>query len=221
MAVIIYVQNPDLIQDMPEWCLTDPILQALFYALDIQFREAIEAIPENLIKPVIRSLNYSDLVNLLGYEFHVDFFDPLDTLDRRRNLVADSIVWHQKKGTVALVQEVLDYWYPGGATLEEWFDYMAPFPPNYPIDDPGGLGTWHDRYRFRITIDQMVIKPEDEAQATKIIERYKPISRWPEAFYRVKKSALEDIYWAGLSGLATHCERSADVCSAVHHAVGA
>jgi hypothetical protein len=201
----IEVKDVELIKNLPEWMGEDPTIVALCFALDRQFKEVVECIPECIIIPVIRSLTYSELIDHLAYQFHVDFYDPTDTIERRRNLVADSIVWHRRKGTLALVQEVLDYWYPGGATIEEWFQYKIDdqgnlLPPNYPIDDPGGLGTWHDRYRFRILVDQAVIPPEDEARALEIINRYKPISRWPEAVLRARVSTTE-VYWAGGSAV--------------------
>jgi hypothetical protein len=208
-----------LLSNLPEWMQEDPSIQALCFALDRQFKEVIACIPEAIIIPVIRQLEYSDLVDLLSYHFHLDFYDPTDTIERRRDLVANSIVWHRRKGTVALVQEVIDYWYPGGATLEEWFSYKndpaAPpgsptaIPPNYPIDDPGGLGTWHDRYRFRISIDQAVIPPEAEARAIAIIERYKPHSRWMEDTLRARVSTLDSIYWAGGTAVWQHIQSEA------------
>ncbi len=189
------VDQVDLVSNLPEWMGEDPTIIALSFAMDRQYKEVIEAIPECIIIPVIQELTNSDLIDHLAYQFHVDFYDPTDTIERRRELVHNSIVWHRKKGTLGLVQEVLDYWYPGGATVEEWFHYKIPFPPNYPdVSDPNN--NWHHRYVFRILVDQAVISSADEARALEIIDRYKPISRWPEAVLRARVGPA-DIYWAG------------------------
>jgi phage tail P2-like protein len=140
------------------------------------------------------SLTNSTLVDILAWQFHVDFYDPSFPLEKRKKLVQLSIQWHITKGTVALVQEVLDTYWPGGAYLQEWFQYRNPFPPNYP--DPG----WHDRYRFRVMIQQAVIDPADEAMVLQIIERYKPVSRWPEDIPFIRARPSEGtIYWAGVT----------------------
>ena len=74
--------------------------------------------------------------------------------------------------------------------------YHIPFPPNYPIDDT--TGDWHDRYRFRIMMNQQVVDPDVEAKMLQLIDRYKPVSRWPEAVVRPEYSLL-DIYVAAVA----------------------
>jgi phage tail P2-like protein len=245
---------------------------------------------EIIFIPLILQLADSNLVDILAWQFHVDFYDHTKPLAFRRQLVQDSIQWHMRKGTVALVQEVLDRFWPGGATLTEWFEYDDPLPPNYPIDNVDtlvaafttasvnvgtdtftitahglsngnqirfsntssgamlpsvnvlpapllqgilyriinatantfkvslslggapvdlttagagtnyvfkkGAGTWHDRYRFRVYIDETIILPEDEAQVVALINAYKPVSRWLEGLFR---STVSDcaIGWYG------------------------
>jgi len=97
--------------------------------------------------PLIMSIADSTLVDILAWQFHVDFYDPTADLETRKQLVQNSIQWHMRKGTVALLQDVLNFFFPGGATLQEWYDYMDPLPPNFPIDD-------HDEIRA-------VVRPAD------------------------------------------------------------
>jgi Phage tail protein (Tail_P2_I) len=240
---------------------------------------------EIIFIPLILQLADSDLVDILAWQFHVDFYDHTKPLAFRRQLVQDSIQWHMRKGTVALLQEVLDRFWPGGATLTEWFEYDDPLPPNYPVDGADlligtftpiavdttadtitmpahglvnadivrfavgfaignllpmplvsgiwyrvvsattnnfkvsnsiggkpidlttqgtatvqlykkGSGSWHDRYRFRVYIDETIILPEDEAQVLALINAYKPVSRWLEGLFR---STISDcaIGWYG------------------------
>lgn len=236
--------------------------------------------------PLILSLLDETLIDILAWQFHVDFYDPAKPLDFKRQLVQNAIQWHMRKGTVALVQEVLDTYWPGGASLTEWFEYYVPLPPNYPIDNSdvlvgsfapaavnistdtitlnahgltngtqihfeqtfgvasvlpaplhtgvlyrvitatantfqltsqlGGAiinltttgsgnnlvykkvagGSWHDRYRFRVIIDEQIILPEDEKQVLDLINAYKPVSRWLEGIFRTQ-SADCAIGWYG------------------------
>jgi P2-related tail formation protein len=239
--------------------------------------------------PQILALADETLVDILAWQFHVDFYDRTQPLDFRKQLVWNSIQWHMRKGTVKLVEDVLNTFWPGGATLLEWFEYMNPLPPNYPIDNPDamlwtfapaavnvatntftinghgflnsdqirfeiqglaigsqlpqpllaglwyrvvnkttntfqvtqqsvggapidlltqgvggsqiwkrGSGSWHDRYRFRVLIDETVIAPEDYAQVMALINEYKPVSRWLEGIFRMKVSQC-NIGWAGMT----------------------
>jgi len=232
-----------------------------------------EALSAIIFIPQIMRLADEKLVDILAWQFHVDFYDHTLPLATRKQLVQNSIMWHHRKGTVALVQEVLDTFWRGGATLIEWYEYMDPLPPNYPTNDPDslavtfneddvsvsndrwdilahgltnntqvrfvptlafgsrpptplavglwywvvnattnhfqvsqsiggtpvdltdtgvgsnqiykkGLGTWHDRYRFRVIIDERVITPDDERRVIELIEAYKPVSRWLDGFVR-------------------------------------
>jgi hypothetical protein len=264
----------------------DAQVQAACQAFDPEMYQIIDATPAVIFISNILQLADSNLVDILAWQFHVDFYDPSKPLDFRKNLVANSIQWHMRKGTVQLLQDVLDTFWPGGATIQEWWQYMDPLPPNFPTVDTdewrldfrpadvnpaqdrfqinnaplaegemiffqvvagstlpaplvagttyyvvnysaskfqvsatsggspvnltssgsgdhseiwhkaSGTGSWHDRYRFQATIDETIIKPEDEAQVVALIDAYKPVSRWFDGFVRATVSEC-DIGWYG------------------------
>lgn len=264
----------------------DRQVQAGCKAFDNQMHEIIDDTPVIIFISQILQLADSNLIDILAWQFHVDFYDQTRPLEFRRQLVFNSIQWHMRKGTVQLVQDVLDMFWPGGATITEWFEYMSPLPPNYPVDNVDtmiytftpsqvsvtgntftinghtlvnndqirfelgapnntlpqpmlaglwyrvvnkttntfkiapslngspidfitagtgtnqiwrhGAGTWHDRYRFRILIDEQIIRPEDQAQVVALINAYKPVSRWLEGFFRMTASECH-IGWAGMT----------------------
>jgi phage tail P2-like protein len=275
----------------------DRQVQAACEAFDEQMHEIIDVtdgveedakLSEIIFIPQILALADETLVDILAWQFHVDFYDRTQPLEFRRQLVWNSIQWHMRKGTVKLVEDVLNMFWPGGATLLEWYEYMSPLPPNYPTDSPDtnlysfgpaavnittnvftimghvfvnndqirfetqglsvgsvlpqpllaglwyrvvnkttntfqvaqsaggtpidllttgssgnqiwkrGAGTWHDRYRFRVLIDEAVILPADYAQVMALINAYKPVSRWLEGIFRMKVSEC-DIGWAGMT----------------------
>jgi P2-related tail formation protein len=266
----------------------DRQVQAGCQAFDRQMYEIIDDTGQVIMIPSIMGLTDSTLVDILAWQFHVDFYDHTKDLTFRKQLVQNAIVWHMTKGTVALVQWVLDTYFPGGATIQEWYEYMNPLPPNYPtvnadtqvatfaasqvdvagdrfliaatglanndqvrfvaggfavtgrlpspllpglfywvinavdpifqvspsrggsavdILDQGagnnneiwkrGIGNWHDRYRFRILVDEAIIPPDKQAYALKLINAYKPVSRWLDGFVRQVVSEC-DIGWAGM-----------------------
>jgi phage tail P2-like protein len=155
--------------------------------------EIYDVIIECIILPRIDEITNLDLLTNLAVQFHLDVWDESYDLQTKRDLIKNSLPWHMTKGTVQLIQDVINTFFPGGATLQEWYQYKSPLPPNYP--DPA----WHDRYRFRILVDQAVISAADETKMMDLINRYKPISRWLESIEYTNPSVLKSIYWAGVS----------------------
>ena len=125
-----------LIDICPPSISYDMQVQSASEAFDYQMVEIIDDTGQVVFIPNIMGLTDSNLVDILAWQFHVDFYDATQSLDFRKQLVQISIEWHMRKGTVSLLQEVLDTFWPGGATLQEWYEYDDPLPPNYPIDDP-------------------------------------------------------------------------------------
>lgn len=184
-------------------------------SFDPQMYQIIDDTGQVIMIPSIMDIEDSNLIDILAWQFHVDFYDRSRDLEFRKNLVQMSIQWHCTKGTYALVQWVLDTYWPGGASLAEWYNYYSPLPPGKPPTDPPPVppppaspqsppivaappGTsWHDRYRFRVYIDNRVIDPSDEAAVLLLIEHYKPISRWCEGIFRPTVASDCNIGWAG------------------------
>jgi P2-related tail formation protein len=186
------IRDAKLIESCPPSIADDVNVQAVCMALDRQFRETFDAITETIIIPAINQITDDDLLENLAWHFHVDTWDNSDPVEIRRALIINSLPWHARKGTPALLQEVADTFFPAGsATVQEWWQYKDPLPPNYPIDDPGGLGTWHDRYRFRILVDDDIVTPDNQARAEQLIMAYKPVSRWPDPTVRASTSTSE------------------------------
>jgi phage tail P2-like protein len=96
--------------------------------------EIIDDTGQVVMIPSIMGITDETLVDILAWQFHVDFYDKAKDIEFRKQLVQLSIQWHMTKGTVQLVQDVLNLYFPGVATLQEWFQYKNPFPPNYPTD---------------------------------------------------------------------------------------
>lgn len=194
------IRDSKLLDAAPPSISADVNVQAVFEALDRQFRDLIDDINQTIIKPAIDQITRNDLLDALAWEFHVDFYDASAPVAVKQLLVKASLDWHTRKGTVQLIQDVCDEFFPpGSATVQEWFEYKIPFPPNYPEEDPDANGyNWHDRYRFRILVDQEVVDPAAEQIVARIVRAYKPLTRWDEGIIRARRSDL-DIFWGAAS----------------------
>jgi len=103
-------------------------------AFDEQMYEIIDDTGQVVMIPNIMGITDSTLVDILAWQFHVDFYDPTKDLEFRKQLVQLSIIWHKTKGTVQLVNDVLAMFYPGPPPpyVVEWWNYFNPLPPNFP-----------------------------------------------------------------------------------------
>ena len=137
----------------------DKQVQAASTAFDEQMWEIIDDTGQVVFIPNIMGLTDSNLVDILAWQFHVDFYDPTKSLDFRKQLVQLSIIWHKTKGTVDLVNQVLAMFYPGPPPpyIVEWFNYFNPLPPNFPaiqVDEqkvtfiPADVDTVDDRFNI-------------------------------------------------------------------------
>lgn len=208
------LRTSKLIDDCAPSISYDEQVQAASGAFDNQMYEIIDDTGQVCFIPSIMQIYDETLIDILAWQFHVDFYDRTRDLEFRKNLVQMSIQWHITKGTYQLVQDVLDTFWPKGATLTEWFDYYDPLPVGldpltppaipYPTMQsppivPAPPGTsWHDRYRFRIYVNPLVvITPSDEQAVLNLINAYKPVSRWCEGVFRARTSQA-NIGWCGM-----------------------
>jgi len=187
------LRGSHLIDDCTPSISYDPQVQAASSAFDRQMYEIYDDTGQVLFIPNIMGLTDSKLVDILAWQFHVDFYDATAPLEFRKQLVQNAIIWHKTKGTVALVNSVLDMFYPppGSVYITEWFTYRIPFPPQYP--NPG----WHDRYRFRIIKNGNVVPDTEIPRITALIAAYKPISRWPEGETLASIPSLAQVFVCG------------------------
>ena len=97
--------------------------EALSYALTPELQEITKAISEALIYARIDELD-EDFIDLLAWQFHVDFYEPLGlSLEKKRALVKNSLIWHRYKGTKSVVEEIVRLIFFENFNVQEWFEY--------------------------------------------------------------------------------------------------
>jgi len=163
---------------MSEYGLTkENFLAALPMALreDASVAALAEAAAEFLARPVeeIRRLKlYPEidqmderLLDILAYDFKVDWWDPEYTLEEKRRTLKDSWRVHKLLGTKAAVERAISAIYPD-ARVREWFEY-------------GGRP-----YYFRLHLDLTGTKWTEE-RPRRILERVE--------YYKSLRSHLEEM----------------------------
>ncbi len=116
------------------------------------------------------------IIDLLADQFQVNFYDILGlNLETKRQLVKNAILWNKKKGTKAIVEEMLGVLYDSNCKVQEWFEY-------------GG-----NPYYFKIIIDNVTFDEEALNIITLIINELKNVRSHLDNI-TVKLTVREDLY---------------------------
>lgn len=124
-----------------------------------------EEIDRLQIYPNILRLD-ENLLDILAYDFKVDWWDPNYSLDEKRRTLKDSWRVHKLLGTKAAVETAIRAVYPN-AEVKEWFQYEGGKP-----------------YHFKLNID-LTGEASDAARPYRVLERVN--------FYKSLRSHMEEI----------------------------
>ncbi|MFJ5766733.1 phage tail protein I [Lysinibacillus sp. NPDC093210] len=121
----------DLLKLLPPSLRQDPVLEAIAEATEMQLKQAYQeaGVVSNLVN--IDEMP-DELLDLLAFEKHVDFYQANLPIDQKRKLVKSSISLHRKKGTPAAIHLVFNK-LALDSKLKEWFQYGGE-PYNFKIE---------------------------------------------------------------------------------------
>ena len=156
------LQSTSLLDILPENLLADAQIYAAARALDDELRKVTAATRDALILPRIDELS-EEVIDLLAWQWSVDFYDELKSLADKRNAVKQSIAMHRIKGTRRAVDLALHMVYTSGE-VSEWFEY--------------GGRPYYFRVRF---IEPENIRTEDVDRVIRIINAVKNTRSWLES----------------------------------------
>jgi len=174
---MIDIYNVKLLDIIPPNLKHDPDIIAASKAIDNEFSMVVTKAKECIILPRIDELD-SDIIDILAWEMHIDFYDPTLPLDTRRQLVKNSLRWHQMKGTPSAVEELISTLFDEGR-VEEWFEY-------------GG-----EPYTFRVVTNNSSVTQDRAMEFIKALNSVKNARSWLD---RVIITQMEDmqLYFAGI-----------------------
>lgn len=121
-----------------------------------------------------------EIINLLAWQWHIDFWDTTLPLAIKRQLVKNSIPWHRRKGTPSAVKEIVSTIF-GWAIVKEWFEY-------------GGKP-----YYFRVETTDTVQDPRTFDRLIQLINTVKNTRSWLESIRLTHEKILSLTI-----GIATH-----------------
>lgn len=151
------ITEMDLTGTFPPALTRDPKMMALTKAVAAQLLKTNREIPRNIIYAKIDELQ-EDVLDVLAYDLHVDWYDYEYPIEAKRGVIKDSVRVHKRLGTVFAVRTALGSVYPE-SEIEEWFDY-------------GG-----EHHRFRVVLDVTHSRaPADYVSIKKAVHFYKRLS---------------------------------------------
>ena len=150
------LSNVSILNLMPPNLAADKNVRMAAEAFDEVLRNIIKKIPNVAVIPnlVLNNLVEEVLLDLLAWQFHVDFYEPGLSLDVKRDLVLKSLDWHFSKGTPTVVEEIVSTLF-SKAKIEEWFEYE-------------GLP-----YRFRVSTQDEILDTKTIAKLIRAINSVK------------------------------------------------
>ena len=113
---------------LPESLKKDPKIRAIAQAVAKEALAVSEEIKSVLIYCRIDELP-EELIDILAYDMHVDWYDYSYPLDIKRDIVKSSVKVHKKMGTKYAVETALKSIYKT-TTIKEWFEYGGLFYPD-------------------------------------------------------------------------------------------
>ncbi|MDR2815282.1 MAG: phage tail protein I [Proteiniphilum sp.] len=138
------LSNISILNLMPQNLAADKNIRLMAKAFDEVLQDIIKKIPDIEMIPNLTLNKIMDemIIDLLAWQFHVDFYDPGLPVEIKRKLVLKSLDWHYRKGTPSVVEEIVSAVFTR-AEVQDWYEY-------------GGRP-----YRFRIATEGQI--PDGEA----------------------------------------------------------
>ena len=144
---------------LPPSLNTEPF-KGIAEALDVQLQKVWEELINVVIYPRIDEAG-EKLLDLLGWQFHIEGWELARTIEDKRKLIKSAIELHRYKGTPYAIKKVLEALGLKGQ-VKEWFKY-------------GG-----EPYKFKVYVSSIPSKELWE-KLVKLINEYKNERSWLDA----------------------------------------
>lgn len=177
----------NLMLSLPDILRNDDSMNALASSISNVLANRVSEINSILVYARIDELP-GDLLDILAYDFKVDWWDANYTLAEKRATLKESWKVHRMLGTKAAVETAISAIYPD-TQVKEWFEYAG------------------DPYHFKLLIDATYenVDPQKHARVLSKVE-----------FYKNLRSVLDEVEYFDTGGTATAYAAAAYVgCSIV------
>ncbi len=131
------MQSLNISETIPSSIKSDEQVQALAKTFMAKILDIDSKIDMIRILPNLSKVS-DEVLDLLAWQYSVDFYDESFSREIKENLVRKSIVWHMKKGTPGMLKEVITTLYSEANVLENW-EYEGGEPYHFKVELTGYL----------------------------------------------------------------------------------
>lgn len=178
------LNNFDLLALQTKYMQQDKTTIGMCSALNKQLSDIASKTDQILIYSRIDEIS-EDILDILSYQFHVDFYDTALPIEKKRLLVKNSLLWHKTKGTPAAVEEVITAAFDE-SWIEEWFQYSG------------------NPYMFKIITTDRITDTEKISQIITAIDSVKNIRSHLEEFIFQRDNHIDKYYGGAVSISTVH-----------------
>lgn len=178
------LSNLDLLALQTKSMKKDKSTQGFCEALNQQLMDIANMSNQLLIYSRLDEVS-EEILDILSYQFSVDFYDVTLPVSKKRDLIKNSLKWHRTKGTPAAVEEVLTAAFDESWIIE-WFEY-------------GG-----NPYMFKIITTDRITDTDKIAKIIKAIDSVKNIRSHLEEFIFQRDNHLQKYYGGAISITKVH-----------------
>lgn len=165
-----------MLQLIPPNLLIDDKVKNLALTIDNQIAELQQVVINTIILPRVDELDHV-MLDSLAIQYDTPFYEQSLTIERKRELIKNTINWHKKKGTVAAVEEIART-ICKDSVVREWFDYAG------------------KPYMFKIETSEYVMDEKIYDELRKVVDSVKNIRSRLESIY-IKREKQRSIYFGG------------------------
>lgn len=168
--------DSQIVQILPD-CLSERAeTQAVSYAISQAIKRLIDYCGNIGVFAMLDTMpEYA--IDVLAVELDTQYYDTAFTIDTKRRLIKNTLMWYLRAGTQSAVSELVETVFGEGEVIE-WFDYG---------DEP---------YYFKI-ITNAAMTPDTDAMFTRMIERVKNVRSHIRAV-EIHRTIDHQLYYAGV-----------------------
>lgn len=113
--------NSNITDILPEALADDVKVKALGYAIQ-KAMQRLMGYCKNISVYAVVDTAPEQVLDLLAVELNTQYYDDSQSIEVKRNLIKNTLIWYMKTGTPASIIEAVAAVF-GNGEIEEWFDY--------------------------------------------------------------------------------------------------
>ena len=118
---MIKLYDSNITDILPEALAKRPEVQALGYAINKAMQRWMDYCKNTSVYASIDTLP-EDILDLLAVELNTPYYNNSVSINVKRKLVKNTLVWYMNIGTPATIQEAVEAVF-GNGEIQEWFEY--------------------------------------------------------------------------------------------------